>query len=1027
MLLITLYSASAAINLNIGLLHYYTFDDNKTGVNTAIDLLGTGKNLTTSGITSGQAGILGQSYLYNADTDYSRHLNYDQPTNFTWIVWVDAVGVGEGGLTAKYVMDYSTRPAIYYETATDQFVWRDGVSLCTINYAQSKLNTNGWVFLIARATNGGKSNLTLYNTTAKIGTCSLNNNVVYTTDDFYVGQNGGNTRHLNSYIDEIGLWTRALNNSEESYLWNSGAGRPYWQFMQSSVPDTINLSIARPFNNSQFNYNNISTWVLGNASLPWTCRLYINGTVNQTQTLGTGTNINCSFNAILPEGTWNIKIRGNTTSDDENTSTTTIYIDTTNPTITIINWTNGTLRYNQNLTGRFLIQDNFYLFRLNASIDGTQFFGVTEINTTSYDYNMSVNVNGLSPGQHTLTLQVADGHTAQEIPEYDWYNGLFNDYLQYETSKAIIRIDSINGSILDSFTTTKLKDRYVFTYDPWDDTKKVYSFQVTSDRPLFIAKLPHSQIKEWLIIGDHWLDFYIPGTTPTITKLDKYTARIDVTGITKTDKLEFSSIGDLNIITKNYTFITTNLTVIYSSVVNELETQTIRLRINNTNITNTSASLVWNGTVISVTKTNTSTYDQYTGTFLTPAISTTITFVNFTWYYNVTGLINNLTGNITNTQKIIQIGIDNCSVYTTRAVNISLLDESNDSLVTGYINGHFVVWVSLMNGTREFNITWAGNSTYGLCINNATSNYTLNGQLEYGATNYFEKNYYLNNYNVDNVTDILNLYLTKNTTLVTITVTDQDDDPVKDVFIHIQSYDLGTDSFKTTEIIKTDFLGQAFARMILYNQWYQFMLVYNNSVVLQTDATRQTSLTRSFRINLEPDIMQEYDVVQQAVCAISFNPSTNRFKLDFLFPTSNTLTATLNIYNQSIYSKTLINTSSLTAASGTIIIPIGTPENITYLAQSYITIDGTQYSCGILSRTFGHDKDTWGLDGLLMTTFLLIFIVMATIWAPSIAIIATILVVIASTVLGIFYLSWPYLITLIIIGGIAVYRLARTT
>jgi len=1037
---ITLKSASA-VNLQNGLVHYYTFDtansSNPGGNPTMVDWYRTA-NVTDSVNTPtwNQTGISNESWDYEyTNSEYSRikaNAGFNQiiKSACAWIR-LDNQNCPDANDCHIWSGDDSQTGWWFRVDATEHIEIAMASSMANPSVTgATQLNKNKW-YHVCWTVSG--NNFYVYVNGTQDGTTNSASPHDFKQNNNRIGANGGGVREWDGLLDEIGFWNRTLNTTELSALNKTGwAGNFTWiKGGAGPAPPVDDLNLSPNINaypKSQYNSNPVSLWTTANARASWTCRLYINGTVNQTQTLGTGTNVNCSFNTNFTVGTWNAFIRGNTTNVDENTTTATIYFDDVSPVITPITWTNGTLRYTTNLTGSWNITDNFFLFRVNVSIDGNQFFGVTEINATQYTYNLNRNVQNLTPGNHTLTIQVADGHTALSIPDYDWYNGLFNDYLQYETGKAIIRIDAVDGSIWDSFTSTKEKDRYTFDYEPYDTKKTTYSFEVTSDKVIHKARAPTSEISQWLIIGDHWLDFYIPGTTVDITRIDKYTARVDVAGIKDKSKLSFSSIGDLNIVTRNYTFATTNMSVTYSQFINELETNTILLRINTTGtVTGTNAALLWNGTYQTVTKTINAQHDLYNATFLTPIIPTGTQLINFTWFYNVTGTINNLTGNITNNQTIIQIGIDNCSTFTTRAVNISLRDESNDSLVVGSINGYFEVWISSLAAFRAFNLTWRGNSTYGICINNASANYTTNSQMEYWNPTHDTKNYYMRNYTLDNVTDILDLYLTKNTTQVTLRVSDYDDDPIQDVYIHIQSYDLGTNSYKTTEIVRTDFQGRALAEMILYTQWYQFMLVYQGQTVLQTDATKLTSTTLNFQIDLGSNPVDTYNRVQNMVCSISFNNATNNFRMDFTNPSGLPILATLDVYNSTTYITNLLNSSSLTSASGTILINIGTPRNETYTGKGFVTINGNRYSCGNpQSVTFGADYLTWGLQGIFFTILVCIFLVCVGIWSPAISVLLLIIAIIITNLFGMFHLNTPYLITFIILGGITLYRLARS-
>ena len=1019
---------------------YYSFDNTTIAGTNISDLSGNG-HWATNTETTWIAGKLIDARHYDGINDNIKvhDLLFDGTGNWTYSFWVKyttAVDVQTimsiTNAAANNIRVYANRnEADAYEAGQIQIRTNDGVNAYSSPTANHNLNDGNWHYIVFVYDDTANTGQWYINGSSVATSGSVRGGDVWNTGFLKFGANPAGTSFMNVDIDEYGFYKRKLNATEITYLWNGGTGRnPYTGI--PPTPDTINLSNSTPLNRSQFNTNPVTFWVLGNASLNWTCRLYINGTVNQTQTLGIGNDINCSFQVnITQSGNWNYSFRGNTTSTDENTTTNIFYYDDISPVITIINWSNGTIRYNNNITGSWNITDNLYLYRLNASIDGSQIFGVTEINSTQYTYNLTSNVTGLTPGNHTLSIQVADGHTALSIPEYDWSNGLFNDYLQYNTKDASIRIEALDGSILDSFKTVKLKDRYTFSYEPWDTKKSSYYFHVASDLPISIVKLPNSTISEitqWVISGDHWLDFYIPGTTAEITRLDKYNVRVEVTGFKDASKLDFSSIGDLNIVTRNYTFVTTNMTLVYATSVNELSYQTSTLTIfTPAGILNTSAAFFWNNSyrTISADRSNASQH-FYNITFLTPAINQSVLNVPFLWYYNVTGTINNITGLLNNTQKVIQIGIDNCSLYTTRAVNITVFDEDNSSPIVASINGYFNVWVGVLSAFREFNLTWAGNSTYGICINNATTTYQTNSQLEYYNPTHNSKTYYMTNYTLDNTTEQLDLYLTLNTTLITITVTDETDNPIQDAYVHIQTYDVGTNTYKTTEIIKTGYQGQAFAEMVLYNKWYQFMVVYQGVTVLQTEPTKLTSTELNLRINLGSIDLSSWRLARQVTCSISFNNVTNNFRMDFSNPSGVPILATLKVYNVSLHSQKLFNQSSLNSAGGTILVNIGTPANITYSAQGSITTSNETFVCGTpVSVSYGADFQTWGLQGLFYLLLMLITVTCVFVFGPEIAVAASTATIAVGWYLGLLGLTAGTIVTIVIIGGIVIYRMAN--
>jgi len=464
----------------------------------------------------------------------------------------------------------------------------------------------------------------------------------------------------------------------------------------------------------------------------------------------------------------------------------------------------------------------------------------------------------------------------------------------------------------------------------------------------------------------------------------------------------------------------------YSSPVLELQNQTITLIINTTSkVSSTTASLTWDDTSKSVTKTVYASYTLFSSTFLTPKMNATRN-ATINWDFNVTH-VNGSTASLehNDTQLVIIIGIDNCSTYSMMAVNITIRDESNNSPEIGFIDGYFQAWIDDIGEYRNFNLSWSGSSTYGICINPNSSTYIASAQMGYGAGGYETKTYYFINTSLNNVTDTLDLYLTLNTTVITLTVTDQNDNPVEDAYIYILSYDLPTDSYLTTEIVNTDFNGQALAEMIMYTQWYKFIIIYDGETVLETTETKILSTSLNFRINLLENYFTNYDIVQDITCSIGFNTVTNNFNYVFNDPSGNTVSATLIIKRVGPFSETIVNQSTLSSSGGTILLHV-TPSNHTFLATGSVLIDGVEYACGIpYSHDFASTITDWGTEGLFLAVLIILVLVLVGIWNPIVAIFLMIIGVVFTVILGNFYLSIPILISFIVIGGVAMYRLNK--
>ena len=369
--------------------------------------------------------------------------------------------------------------------------------------------------------------------------------------------------------------------------------------------------------------------------------------------------------------------------------------------------------------------------------------------------------------------------------------------------------------------------------------------------------------------------------------------------------------------------------------------------------------------------------------------------------------------------------LDNCSYYTARVLNITVRDDTTESLVDTDIDAYVYGYVD--NGTvlRSFNLSWDNVNKSGICANPSTLNHTIFAQFEYGGEgDYSTKTYYLSNYNITSDTQFLNLYLTPNTTLVTFTVTDQDDDVVQEVYIHILKYDFGTNSYTTSEILKTDELGQGIGNIVLTTQWYKFLLVYDNVIVLETDPVKITSTTRNFRINLLTNFFDFFETWDNTQTSLTFTNATKNFAYTFLNTDGTSVTACLNVVRQTSMTNTLINETCVTSSSGTILINVGETSDYTFKAVGTIQANPIRVS-DILFVSFDDGYKEWGKDGIFATFFVRMALAMIGIWNPIVAIILLILADIGMISIGLYAMNTQTFIFYILLGALTIYRVNR--
>ncbi len=275
-------------------------------------------------------------------------------------------------------------------------------------------------------------------------------------------------------------------------------------------------------------------------------------------------------------------------------------------------------------------------------------------------------------------------------------------------------------------------------------------------------------------------------------------------------------------------------------------------------------------------------------------------------------------------------------------------------------------------------------------------------------------------------TDV-NLYLTNDTIQLTLSVKDYNDDAISDAYISVLSYDLGTSSYTTTEIVKTDTEGDAFAQIIQNTAWYAFLVEYEGEVIIQTLPTKITTTTLTLRANLDTDYFASYDVTQGITSDLTFNNATAAFSFTFSYPTGGVAQGCLVLTRISINGETELNSSCATSSAATILMTI--PEAVgtnSYKADGYATISGQDFLLETLTHAYSTTYRTFGLSGIFLSMLLILTLVMVGLWHPAASVVLMVVGVVVTNVMNLFYLNWTYIITFIILAVITIYRTGRS-
>ncbi len=388
--------------------------------------------------------------------------------------------------------------------------------------------------------------------------------------------------------------------------------------------------------------------------------------------------------------------------------------------------------------------------------------------------------------------------------------------------------------------------------------------------------------------------------------------------------------------------------------------------------------------------------------------------------------INRTNTTVYTNQTIIAINASICNSTETPFLNFTIYDDTTLDRVISDFDGFFEVTVLSTNITEEFNISLNSSSTYEICFSPINESINVSAQIEYGSLpTYPTKTYYIDGANLSTNTTFIDLYLTANSTQVALKVVDQDDTAIEGAFIQVLSYDLATDSFVVSEIVKTDFNGVAYAEMTLFTQFYRFIILVNGEIELSTTETKIVTTSLTFRINLGTDYFENYAIVRDVSCGVTFDNSTNEFSLTFANSVGTAVNVFFEVEEFSLFLDQIVNSTSVNSSGGVLTLGIGTPNNSSYVARGSVLIDGQSFSCGALTRSFGSEHSIFGLTGIYLTMMLVFVLGMIGLWSPLASIVLSMLGLFMATVFGFFALQVSTIVILIVMAGIAIWRVNR--
>ncbi|KKN27131.1 hypothetical protein LCGC14_0867810 [marine sediment metagenome] len=441
--------------------------------------------------------------------------------------------------------------------------------------------------------------------------------------------------------------------------------------------------------------------------------------------------------------------------------------------------------------------------------------------------------------------------------------------------------------------------------------------------------------------------------------------------------------------------------------------------------------LIYNHTKFQATSTGTKVI-SYEATVITPNITSAFDIIDFYWEYNISTNVFNSTNQTMNVGKLL---LTECGdPYNTHALNISILNatEQTQGVTVSNLDQTYQVFDGAGVAYRSFNFTNTSTANFTLCIFPNTTVIT-DFQIEYiyGGISF---TYFGDQINLSNVTKTLDLFVADGTSQITYNVVDFSENAVEGAFIIVDQYDIGTNSFSTVEILKTDADGDAVGRATLSTVWYRFTVTFGGETKLIQGPLKLTSTTKIFKIDIAgADWTASWINSNTVAYALGFNNVTKTFHLNYSDSQLVLDEICLKVVNGSIKGNVVLyeNCETNPTTSGQLLATAinGVVDNQIFIATAWSIVSGDRFYIGALEANFlrawrFYDNDGEGM-GLFITMILVLAMFMLGIWHPAVSIIFGIIGFGVARILGLQIMTWPMFVTLIVLGIITVVRINR--
>jgi len=405
------------------------------------------------------------------------------------------------------------------------------------------------------------------------------------------------------------------------------------------------------------------------------------------------------------------------------------------------------------------------------------------------------------------------------------------------------------------------------------------------------------------------------------------------------------------------------------------------------NITNTTinsslvyANFTYNNTLQNLTKTVSLVHVNFSGIVALPYITNTSETKGVYFNYTLNGLDwENISGY---NQTIYQIYVDSCGSTTNdTTLNITFKDEIGLEKVSTDFESYFKVWKNYINLYRNYTFNDTGVDSYKICIYPNWTTYYTDALILYDSTLYSQRTYYYVNQTLTNTTTYDTLYLlsTANTTDVTLTLTDEEDNKLVGYYVDLLRFYPAENLFRTVEIGKTDEDGSVLEHVLYKTGLYKWRFRSRNTIIKETGENFISSTTLNYQLILGVPYLEDYMQLGDISSGLTWNNVTNTFTFSWSDSGTEAEYYCLKVDKISALGRTNQHDNCVTDRSGTMSYTITTFTG-RFIAQSYTKQSGSPifiYPLILLEVVSTSDYLIFGGTGLVLAGIMMMSITMA--------------------------------------------------